>query len=69
MKMWSGNAVFVLALVCAAAIAEAADSPSLVTTKDPMVAPSAFDWSGAYFGGHFSYSLKHTTTYALWQVA
>jgi high affinity Mn2+ porin len=26
-----------------------------------MLTPSAFDWSGAYFGGHFSYSLGHTT--------
>ena len=25
------------------------------------MAASTFDWSGAYFGGHFSYSLGHTT--------
>jgi high affinity Mn2+ porin len=61
MKMWIGNAVSAFALICAAAVAEAADSPSLVPTKAPMVAPSAFDWSGVYFGGHFSYSLGHST--------
>jgi high affinity Mn2+ porin len=60
-KTWIENAVCAFALVCAAAGAEAADSPSPIPTKASMATPSAYDWSGAYLGGHFTYSSGHTT--------
>jgi high affinity Mn2+ porin len=60
-KTWIGHAIGAFVLICASAGAAAADSSLPVPTKAAIVTPPAFDWSGAYFGGHFSYSLGHTT--------
>ena len=60
-KTLIGNAVGAFALVCASTGASVADPSLPVLTKATMATPSAFDWSGAYLGGHFSYSSGHTT--------
>ena len=52
-----GLRIAIVGLIALAGGAQAADLPGTMATKAPPPAPSAYDWSGFYVGGHVGYAL------------